>query len=123
MQLTGTPALAPRPARAPRGFAAADRCGTCEGRGQIASPVILDGEFVRVVEGGEEVEACEAVTCEDCDGAGWVRDDRTPAQVEADAAASRARRLADHLAFVAETGATPGRSASCGGWWCTCSRG
>lgn len=125
MRSTGTPAptasptLPARPARAPRGFVAADRCETCEGRGQIASPVEVDGDFVWVVEGGEEVEAREATTCEDCDGAGWVRDERAPAQVKADEDAYRARRQADHREFVAEFGPGP----LCGTAVCTCPQG
>lgn len=115
--LTASPALPARPARAPRGFSADDRCGTCEGRGATASPILVDGEVIILDEETGE-EAREATTCEDCEGAGWVRDDRTPEQVRADEAAYRARRNADHLAYVAEFGASP----LCGTYRCCCPR-
>jgi len=115
---TASPALPARPARAPRGFTAADRCPTCDGRGQTARPVDVDGDFLWIIEGGEEVEAQEAGTCEDCDGRGWTRDERTPAQVAAEAAARRERRAAEHAEYVAEFGP----AASCGGPWCRCPR-
>jgi len=117
---TAPAALPARPARAPRGFVAADRCGTCDGRGAHLVPAVDgDGEFVL---DGEGFEVEVPTTCEDCEGRGWARDERTPEQVRAEAEAAKAERIADHLAFVAEFGYTPGRAPSCGGNYCRCER-
>jgi hypothetical protein len=107
MQRTGTPALPARPARAPRGFVAADRCQVCEGRGQVLALVDApDGGLAGELVDGVLVEAREVVTCDDCTGAGWVKpvaETTTPAQ-------RRAERIAAHQA--------DGPGPSCGGWWC-----
>ena len=51
------------------------------------------------------------VDCDDCDGVGWSK------PVAFDPAAARARRIADHDAYVAEHGV----GASCGpsAWFCS----
>jgi hypothetical protein len=102
--------LPARPARAPRGYVAADRCPTCAGRAVQVAPLLdADGEIV--FDGDDEVETL--VECDDCDGRGWSKPVAGPSSAE-----RLARLVAEHAEFVAEFGPSP----LCGTVRCRCPR-